>query len=104
MKASPAASETPVPVSERDRLGSIALDQWRGWMRDERGLTEKTIGARCRYAAGLLDVVTPADGPVGWDRVDVSVVNAYSPSVGGLTGSPLAPTSWTRSAACCDGR
>ena len=65
--------------SDTASLGSVevALDQWRGWMRDERGLTEKTIGARCRYAAGLLDVVTPADGPVGWDRVDVSVVNAY---------------------------
>jgi peptidoglycan/LPS O-acetylase OafA/YrhL len=30
MKISPAASETPVPILERDRLGSIALDQWRG--------------------------------------------------------------------------
>ena len=54
-----------------------ALDQWRGWMRDQRGLTEKTIEARCRYVAGLLGVVTSADGPVGWDRLDVSVVNAY---------------------------
>jgi len=54
-----------------------ALDQWRGWMRDERGLTERTIAARCRYAAGLVDVVTPAEGPVRWDRLDVSVVNAY---------------------------
>lgn len=60
----------PTPVDD-------ALDRWRRWMRDERGLTEKTIAARCRYAAGLLDVVTPAEGPVGWDRVDVSVINAY---------------------------
>jgi peptidoglycan/LPS O-acetylase OafA/YrhL len=30
MKTSAAASETPVPISEQDRLGSIALDQWRG--------------------------------------------------------------------------
>ncbi len=26
----PSASATPLPVSEQDRLGSIALDQWRG--------------------------------------------------------------------------
>jgi site-specific recombinase XerC len=62
--------ESPTSVED-------ALDHWRGWMRDERGLTEKTIAAHCRYAAGLLDVVTPAQGPVGWGRVDVSVVNAY---------------------------
>jgi len=30
MKILAAASATPVPVSEQDRLGSIALDQWRG--------------------------------------------------------------------------
>jgi site-specific recombinase XerD len=54
-----------------------ALNQWCGWMREDRGLTEKTIEARCYYAAGLLDVVTPAEGPIGWDRIDVSVVNAY---------------------------
>jgi peptidoglycan/LPS O-acetylase OafA/YrhL len=30
MKISAAASATPVPTSEQDRLGSIALDQWRG--------------------------------------------------------------------------
>ena len=30
MKISAAASATPVPASEQDRLGSIALDQWRG--------------------------------------------------------------------------
>ena len=30
MKIAAAASATPVPVSEQDRLGSIALDQWRG--------------------------------------------------------------------------
>ena len=30
MKISAAASATPLPASEQDRLGSIALDQWRG--------------------------------------------------------------------------
>jgi peptidoglycan/LPS O-acetylase OafA/YrhL len=30
MKISAVASATPVPTSEQDRLGSIALDQWRG--------------------------------------------------------------------------
>lgn len=30
MKLPAAASATPVPISEQDRLGSIALDQWRG--------------------------------------------------------------------------
>ena len=30
MKIFAAASATPVPTSEQDRLGSIALDQWRG--------------------------------------------------------------------------
>jgi peptidoglycan/LPS O-acetylase OafA/YrhL len=30
MKIFAAASATPVPASEQDRLGSIALDQWRG--------------------------------------------------------------------------
>jgi peptidoglycan/LPS O-acetylase OafA/YrhL len=30
MKISVAASATPVPTSEQERLGSIALDQWRG--------------------------------------------------------------------------
>lgn len=46
-------------------------------MRDQRGLTQKTIAARCHYAAGLLDVVTAADGSVVWDRLDVSVINNY---------------------------
>ena len=30
MNASDSANTTPSPVSERERLGSIALDQWRG--------------------------------------------------------------------------
>lgn len=51
--------------------------EWRSWMRDQRGLTEKTITAGCHYAAGLLDVVVAADGSVEWDRLDASVVNLY---------------------------
>lgn len=54
-----------------------AVAEWCAWMRDQRGLTEKTIAARCHYAAGLLDVVTAADGSVEWDRLDVSVINNY---------------------------
>lgn len=51
--------------------------QWCSWMRDQRGLTEKTIVARCHYAAGLLGAVTAADGSVQWGRVDAPAVNAY---------------------------
>lgn len=54
-----------------------AVAQWCSWMRDERGLTEKTIAARCRFAAGLLDAVAAADGGVGWDRLDARLVNGY---------------------------
>lgn len=54
-----------------------AVAQWCAWMRDQRGLTEKTIAARRHYAAGLLDVITAADGSVEWDRLDAPVVNAY---------------------------
>lgn len=51
--------------------------QWCSWMRDQRGLTEKSIADRCHYAAGLLDVITVEDGSVEWDRLDAPVVNAY---------------------------
>lgn len=54
-----------------------AVAQWCSWMRDQRGLAQKTIAARCHYAAGLLDVITAIDGSVGWDRLDATVVNAY---------------------------
>lgn len=54
-----------------------AVAQWCSWMRDQRGLTEKTIAARCHYAAGLLDVITATDGSVEWGRLDAPVVNAY---------------------------
>ncbi len=54
-----------------------AVADWRSWMRDQRVLTEKTIAARCHYAAGLLDGLTAADGSVEWDRLDASIVNVY---------------------------
>lgn len=54
-----------------------AVAEWCSWMRDQRVLTAKTIAARCHYAAGLLDVLTAADGSVEWGRLDASVVNAY---------------------------
>lgn len=46
-------------------------------MRDHCGLTEKTVVARVRYAAGLLDGLAAADGELDWTRLDASVVNAY---------------------------
>jgi site-specific recombinase XerD len=54
-----------------------AVADWCSWMREQRGLTAKTIAARCHYAAGLLDVLTAADGSVQWRRLDVPIVNAY---------------------------
>lgn len=54
-----------------------AVIQWCSWMRDQRGLTEKTIDARCHYAAGLLDEVTTVDGTMGWCHLDAAVVNEY---------------------------
>lgn len=50
---------------------------WRAWMREERGLLEKTIEARCYYGAGLIDGVTTPDGAVEWLRLDAPAVNAY---------------------------
>jgi integrase len=54
-----------------------AATDWRSWMRDQRGLTAKTIAAYSRYAAGLLDELTAIDGSVQWNRLDASTVNAY---------------------------
>nr|WP_157630849.1 tyrosine-type recombinase/integrase [Kribbella catacumbae] len=54
-----------------------AAADWRSWMRDQRGLTEKTIAANCHYAAGLLDALTAPDGSVEWCHLDASIVNAY---------------------------
>lgn len=54
-----------------------SVSAWCEWMRDQRGVTTKTIAARCHYAAGLLDVITAADGSLEWGRLDASVVNGY---------------------------
>ncbi len=54
-----------------------AVAQWCRWMREERGLTEKSIAAYSYYAAGLLDAVTATDGSLHWDQLDASTVNAY---------------------------
>lgn len=54
-----------------------AVTHWCKWMRDQRGLTEKSIAAYCYYAAGLLDVLTATDGSLQWDQIDASAVNAY---------------------------
>ncbi len=54
-----------------------AVAEWCSWMRDQRGLTEKTIAARCHYAAGLLDIITATDGSVEWGRLHAPVVNGY---------------------------
>lgn len=56
--------------------------EWRSWMREQRGLAEKTIEARYHYAAGLLDVLTAVDGAVEWDRLDASVANVYATAHG----------------------
>ncbi|WP_199183302.1 tyrosine-type recombinase/integrase [Cryobacterium sp. Y82] len=67
-----AASENEV-VTE----AQAAVTEWRAWMRDDRGLLEKTIDARCYYGAGLVDVVTTPEGTVEWFRLGAPVVNAY---------------------------
>lgn len=54
-----------------------ALVQWCAWMREQRGLTEKTVAARRGYASGLLDVITATDGSLDWGRLDAAVVNGY---------------------------
>lgn len=54
-----------------------AVTQWRWWMRDQRELSDKTIDARCYYAAELLDVITASDGAVEWGGLDAAVVNKY---------------------------
>ena len=56
---------------------AAAVAQWRGWMRDQGGLTEQTIAARVHYAAGLLDALTTDGGALEWRRLEVPLVNAY---------------------------
>lgn len=58
-------------------LAAAELAAWACWMRDQRGLTEKTVAARVRYAAGLLDGLTGPDGALELSRLDVSIVNSY---------------------------
>lgn len=55
----------------------VAVADWCSWMREQRGLIEKTIAARCRYAAGLLDLLIATDGLVQWQRLDAPLINAY---------------------------
>jgi len=57
--------------------GQAVVIEWCTWMRVQRGLTEKSVARYCYYAVGLLDVVKAADGPVQWDRLNASMVNAY---------------------------
>lgn len=75
-------------LAETGQLTSAqaAVADWCVWMREERGLAEKTIAARCHYAAGLLEVLTTADGAVGWLHLDASIVNAYVAGRGGPYG------------------
>ncbi len=49
---------------EADSLtpAQAAVAQWCSWMHDQGGLIEKTIAARCRYAAGLVDLLLATDG------------------------------------------
>ena len=54
-----------------------AVTGWRSWMRGECGLTEKTVAARVRYAAGLLDALAATDGELDWTRLGASQINVY---------------------------
>lgn len=54
----------------------VEVAQWCLWMRDQRGLTEKSIAACCYYAAGVLDLVV-ANGSVQWPRLEAQVLNGY---------------------------
>lgn len=62
---------------DRDTPAQAAVAEWSSWMRDQRGLTEKSIAAYGRYAAGLLDRCLAEDGTVQWDRLGASTANAY---------------------------
>ena len=54
-----------------------AVAGWTSWMRDECGLTERTVAARVSYAAGLLDALAETDGKLHWTRLEASQVNVY---------------------------
>lgn len=63
------------PGAATEVLAAVAA--WRAWMRDDRGLLETTIDARCYYGAGLLDAIVNTDGVVEWRRLDATVVNEF---------------------------
>jgi integrase len=70
-----AAAEGGVPTP-----AAAAVAGWSSWMREQCGLTEKTVAARVRYAAGLLEgLAGPPDGggDLDWARLDAAGVNAY---------------------------
>ena len=54
-------SATGVQADSLTPAQSVVVD-WCSWMREQRGLAEKTIAARCHYAAGLVEVLAAADG------------------------------------------
>lgn len=54
----------------------VEVAQWCSWMRDQRGLAEKSIAACCYYAAGVLDLVVE-DGTVRWARLEAQTLNEY---------------------------
>lgn len=68
-----ASDADPGPLTPSE----VAVAQWCSWMREQRGLTEKTIAARRFYAAGLLELITTTDRGVEWGRLDALVINAY---------------------------
>ena len=52
-----------VVESGRSTPAQVAVTGWSSWMRDHCGLTEKTVAARVRYAAGLLDGLAAVNRP-----------------------------------------
>jgi site-specific recombinase XerC len=68
--ALPAADPAAVGAAERE------LDEWCAWLRDQRGITDGAAANRRGWVAGFV-VGLAGDGQVGWDRVDLAMVNAY---------------------------
>jgi len=62
---------SPVTPAQAD------VGQWCSWMREQRGLSVKTVAARRAHAAGMLDQITAADGSVQWGRLDATAINGY---------------------------
>lgn len=52
------------------------IASWRSWMLSYLGLVEKSADAHCRYASGLIEVITD-DSSVLWRRLDTGVINAF---------------------------